>query len=98
MSTRPPESIRTIIAPPGGIAARGVGSVTGDVQVWLDGATARVAYVGAEESYAVQGSARGMTLDQVAATLATDPGMDADGNPGASSLGRADRKEPADRG
>ena len=79
-----------ITAPPGGVMTREVGAVTGDLEVWLDETRpgrVLVRYVGAEDVYTVVGSAKGLTLGEVAARLAVDPGVDADGNPVASSLG-----------
>lgn len=65
-----------------------VGAITGQVEAWLDGQDVRIRYLGALDIYTVAGTTRGRTLDQVVATLTTDPGLDEYNNPATVDLTR----------
>lgn len=79
---------RAFTAPPGGVLTRGVGAITGELElVALAGGRARVRYAGAQDVYTVTGTVPdGWSEQQVVAHLAADPGPGADGNPAATRL------------
>ncbi len=59
---------------------REVGAITGHVEVWTHGATAKIRYAEADDVYTVAGDLRSMTLDEVSQALQFDPGSGSDGN------------------
>lgn len=79
-----------ITAPPGGIATRGAGAITGRIVVRTSprAGRARVSagYEGATDRYQVLGSAAGLDHEQIVEILSTDPGPDEYGNPAPARL------------
>jgi hypothetical protein len=71
-----------LTTPPGGVMTDEAGAITGQVEVWLEGTTARATYVGSKDVYTVTGSPvpDDTTLEQVLARLHAAPPADEYGN------------------
>lgn len=89
---------RTVVtAPPGGVLARSVGAMTGELVVETvpsaRGLVVKVGYRGSPDRHHVVGSPwRGGSHPEAIRILATDPGPDDDGNPAASRLPARSKK------
>lgn len=57
-----------------------VGAITGNVEVWTHGATAKIRYAEADDVYTVAGDLQSMTTAEVSQALQFDPGPGSDGN------------------
>ncbi|GEP49178.1 hypothetical protein FVP74_11960 [Microbacterium saccharophilum] len=77
-ATKP--TIAAFTTPPGGVMTKEVGTITGPVEAWIEGATVRIRYAGAADTYSA-GDVSTRTLQQVVDELTTDPGIDEYGNP-----------------
>lgn len=64
----------------GGVMTKEAGVITGLVHVRVEGNTAYIKYAGATDEYTVQGAVGQRTEQQVAKTLAANPGVDEHGN------------------
>lgn len=80
---------RAFEAPLGGIMTREVGTITGEVEIWVDEAAPdmlRIRYVGALDVYTVNGKLAGRSLEEAEAVLTADPGVDEFDNPRSTDL------------
>lgn len=57
-----------------------VGAITGHVEVWTRGTTAKIRYAEADDVYTVTGDLRSMNIAEVSQALQFDPGPGSDGN------------------